>query len=324
MDPRRLRLLLELSRRGSMRAVAEATGVATSTVSQQLAVLATETGAVLIEPVGRQVRLTPAGERLAGHAARILEAIDAARADLDPAAEPAGAVRVAAFATAARDSLLPVARTLQASHPLVRLQISEHEPSESLELLLADRIDLALTYDYNLAPQPPDPTTRSSPLWHARWSLAVPAGAAGGGVDGGGGDGGCVDGGGVDGDALDTFRRFRDRDWVVNSRETADEDVIRTVASMAGFTPTIGHRADSLDLVQDIVDAGLAVGLLPATLPTRPGITLLALSEPDVVLRAFAVTKAGRAGWPPLALVLRLLRGAVEDSATAPEVQRAQ
>ena len=67
MDPRRLRLLLELSRRGSMRAVADELGYTTSTVSQQLAVLAREAGTPLIEPAGRMVRLTPAGRRLADH-----------------------------------------------------------------------------------------------------------------------------------------------------------------------------------------------------------------------------------------------------------------
>ncbi|MCZ0975514.1 LysR family transcriptional regulator [Streptomyces albulus] len=59
METRRLQLLVELSRLGSMRAVAEATGTTTSTVSQQIAVLARETGAALIEPDGRRVRLTP-------------------------------------------------------------------------------------------------------------------------------------------------------------------------------------------------------------------------------------------------------------------------
>ena len=74
MDTRRLRLLLELSRRGSMRAVADELGFTTSTVSQQLAVLAREAGATLIEPDGRRVRLTPAGRRLAEHAVTILAA----------------------------------------------------------------------------------------------------------------------------------------------------------------------------------------------------------------------------------------------------------
>src|SRR6478735_4861087 len=100
MDVRRLHLLLELSRLGSMRAVAETHGLTTSTVSQQIAALAREAGTALVEPEGRRVRLTPAGRRLADHAVTVLAALQAARLDLDPAAAPAGTVRVAAFATA--------------------------------------------------------------------------------------------------------------------------------------------------------------------------------------------------------------------------------
>ena len=95
MDLRRLRVLLELSRLGSMREVAEALGTTTSTVSQQIAALAREVGTPLVEPDGRRVRLTPAGRRLADHAVTILAAVEAARLDLDPDAEPAGTVRVA-------------------------------------------------------------------------------------------------------------------------------------------------------------------------------------------------------------------------------------
>ena len=123
MDPRRLELLLELSRLGSMRAVAETMHVTTSTVSQQIAVLAREAGTPLTEPDGRRVRLTPAGRRLAGHAVTILAAVEAARRDLDPAAPPAGTVRVAAFASAFRQVLLPVARILAEQQPEVRLHL---------------------------------------------------------------------------------------------------------------------------------------------------------------------------------------------------------
>ena len=89
VDTRRLELLLELSRLGSMREVGEAMQVTTSTVSQQIAALAREAGTPLIEPDGRRVRLTPAGRRLAGHAVTILAAVEAARRDLDPE-RPAG------------------------------------------------------------------------------------------------------------------------------------------------------------------------------------------------------------------------------------------
>ncbi|MET8149852.1 LysR family transcriptional regulator [Actinoplanes sp. NPDC049668] len=284
MDTRRLRLLLELSRLGSMREVADEMHVTTSTVSQQLAVLAREAGTTLIEPDGRRVRLTPAGRRLAEHAVTILAAVEAARLDLNPGAEPAGDLRVAGFATAVRRSLLPIAATLAATHPRVRLLIHEHEPFEAFELLAADLVDLALTYDYNLAPAAFDPALTAMPLWEAPWGLAVPAESR----------------------ATD-FAGYRDHDWIVNSRNTADEDVVRTVAALDGFVPRIVHRADSLDLVQDLIVAGLGVGLLPKDGPMLPGVRLLDLPGPQVRLRSYAVTRRGRAGWPPLALMLRLL-----------------
>ncbi|GAA0806984.1 LysR family transcriptional regulator [Spirilliplanes yamanashiensis] len=292
METRRLELLLELSRLGSMRAVADELGVTTSTVSQQIAALAREAGTGLIEPQGRRVRLTPAGRRLAEHAVTILAAVDAARLDLDPGAEPAGTLRITGFATAIRRSLLPVVATLARSHPRVRPLLHEHEPPEALTLLAADAIDLALTYDYDLAPAGVDRTLEALPLWSVPWGLGVPA----------------ADTGVPAGDTPAAFRRYRDHDWMVNSRHTADEEVVRTVASMAGFEPRIAHRSDSLDLFQDLIVAGLGVGLLPQPMRTTPGIRIVPLAGPGVTLRAYAVVRRGRAAWPPLALVLDLLR----------------
>jgi DNA-binding transcriptional LysR family regulator len=146
MDLRRLRFLSELSRLGAMRDVADELGVTTSTVSQQLALLAREVGTALVEPHGRRVRLTPAGRRLAEHAVTILAAVDAARLDLDYGAEPAGTVRVAGFATAIRHLLLPLGANLAARYPKVRLSIHEHEPARAFQLLATDAVDLALTY----------------------------------------------------------------------------------------------------------------------------------------------------------------------------------
>jgi DNA-binding transcriptional LysR family regulator len=62
-----------------------------------------------------------------------------------------------------------------------------------------------------------------------------------------------------------------------------------------------------LDLVYDMILAGLGVGLLPAGRPAVRGVTLRRLRQPDVVLRSYAVTRGGHAAWPPLALVLGLV-----------------
>ena len=292
METRRLQVLLELSRLGSMRAVADQMDTTTSTVSQQIAKLAQETGTALVEPVGRRVRLTPAGRRLAEHAATILSAVEAARVDLDPGGEPAGTVRVSGFATAIRRTLLPVVTELGESHPDVNVVMYEHEPTEALALLRTDDVDLALTYDYNLAPVKGDVTLDSVPLWSTPWSLGVPTQAAKG----------------LRGDALTVFDAFRDDDWIGNSRNRADEEVVRIIASMAGFEPRMAHQCDSLDLVEDLILAGRGIGLLPADRRACRGVALLRLTEPDVVLRAYAHTRRGRTAWPPLGLVLgRLL-----------------
>src|ERR1700753_1786257 len=125
MDIDRLTVLLELSRYGSMRAVADITMTSTSTVSQQIATLAREVGTPLTERDGRGVRLTPAGRRLAAHAVVILAAVEAARADLDTAANPSGTIRAGGFATAVRRRLVPIAGGLARTHPGVRVVIHE-------------------------------------------------------------------------------------------------------------------------------------------------------------------------------------------------------
>ena len=293
METRRLEFLVELARLGSMREVAEAMGVTTSTVSQQVAALAQEAGTPLVEPVGRRVRLTPAGRRLAGHGVTILAAVDAARRDLDPGAEPTGTVRVAGFATAIRRSLLPLLPELAASHPQVRLVLAEHEPAEALALLADDAVDLALLYDYDLAPRRFDRRVEVTPLWTAAWGLGVPVADPDTAAD-----------------AVSVFGRYAGNDWIVNSRNTADEEAMAVLAALAGFTPRISHRADSLDLLEDLVATGLGVGLLPQHRTPRPGVRVLPLREPGVRLRAHAVVARGRAIWAPLALVLTRLASA--------------
>jgi len=277
-----------------MRDVADELSVTTSTVSQQIAALSSDLGSKLIEPEGRRVRLTPAGRRLAEHAVTILTAVDAARLDLNSEAEPVGTLRVAGFATAIRRSLLPIHAALGVQHPGVKLLIREHEPAEALAILATDDIDLALVYDYNLAPARLPEGVDAIPLWSAPWSLGVPASTRTG-SDG-------------EGDAGALFARFQSFPWIVNSRNTADEDVVRIIASMAGFQPQIVHRADSLELVQDLIVAGMGVGLLPSDQPPAAGIALLSLRQPAVDLRSYAVSRRGHNSWPPLALALDLLR----------------
>jgi DNA-binding transcriptional LysR family regulator len=295
MDTDRLAVLLELSRYGSMRAVADVTMTSTSTISQQIATLAREVGVPLTERNGRGIRLTPAGHRLADHAVTILAAVEAARADLDSAADPAGTIRAGGFATAVRRRLAPIAGELARTHPRVRVVIHELEPDEAREALLADRIDLALVYDYDLVPATVDRVIASQPLGHTPLGLAVPADA--------------VPAAGLASPEL--FASFARSAWIGNSRNRAEEAILRVIASMAGFEPRVDHLADSLDLVEELVLARLGVGLLPLDRNGRDGLTVVPLRQPAASMRTYVWTRQGRAAWPPLALMLNKLTAGV-------------
>jgi DNA-binding transcriptional LysR family regulator len=232
--------------------------------------------------------LTPAGRRLAGHAETILAAVSAATAELDSGAEPVGIVRVAGFVTAVRKVLMPILGDLALSHPHVKVEVREHEPDEALALLAAGTVDLALTYDYNLSPDGRGAAFDSVPLWSTPWSLGVPDPHTGPKAA----------------SAPEVFALFRDWDWIGNSRNRADEDVLRLISSMAGFEPKIRHLADSLELVEDLILAGMGIGLLPADSHPPTGIILIPLTQPDVRLRAYARTRRGNSTWPALAAVL--------------------
>src|SRR4051795_7775535 len=102
LDVKRLRLLSELSRRGTIAAVAHTVGYTPSAISQSLAQLEREAGVALLERDGRRVPLPPAAHSLVARTDRVLAELDEAEAEL--AAEHGavrGAVVIGAFPTAA-------------------------------------------------------------------------------------------------------------------------------------------------------------------------------------------------------------------------------
>ena len=292
LDPRRLFLLVELSRLGSMAEVAAEHALTTSTVSQQLAHLARDLRTPLLEPQGRRVRLTPAGTRLVGRAIELLAVAEAARSDLDPHAEPTGTVRAGGFASGVRRALVPAAAVLADRFSDLRVALSEHEPAEALAWLQDDDLDLALVYDYDLAPLALPPAIRATRLWTNAWGLAVP-------LD--------DDINRSEASPEEVLRSWSRRPWIVNSRNTADEEAMRTLARLYDVSPTVRHRIDSLELLEDLVLAGLGVGLLPLEAPHDPAIRVLPLPAPGVAQTAYVATRRGRESWAPVAALLEVL-----------------
>ncbi|MEV4640511.1 LysR family transcriptional regulator [Actinoplanes sp. NPDC049548] len=106
LSPSGLRVLREVSQRGSFTAAARALGYTQSAVSRQAAALETAAGRPLFERRRDGVALTAAGSTLLTRAIRILDELDAAAADLTGTPVTSGPVRVGAFPTAVA-ALLP-------------------------------------------------------------------------------------------------------------------------------------------------------------------------------------------------------------------------
>src|ERR1700754_2798371 len=77
-----LRVLAAVARQGSVTGAARELRYSQPSVSHHLARLEAQTGAQLIQRVGRGIRLTPEGELLAQRAAEIIGRVDAASAEL--------------------------------------------------------------------------------------------------------------------------------------------------------------------------------------------------------------------------------------------------
>jgi molybdate transport repressor ModE-like protein len=82
LDPQRLRLLVELQRRGSISSAADACRMGQPSATKHLKTLEGATGEKLVERDGRGSRLTDAGEVVARHAQRVLDTLDGMQAEL--------------------------------------------------------------------------------------------------------------------------------------------------------------------------------------------------------------------------------------------------
>src|SRR5579859_5510871 len=106
IDVWRLQLLCDLSRLGTIAAVAGLHRYTPSAVSQQLSALERGAGAVLLERRGRRVALTDAGRLLVEHGDRVLASLERAEAALAALGSGlTGPLRIGAFPTAVRTLL---------------------------------------------------------------------------------------------------------------------------------------------------------------------------------------------------------------------------
>jgi len=144
-DTTRMRLLVEIGRRDSLSAAAQAVGIGQPSASQHLRTLEAAAGQRLVERNGRGSRLTEGGRVLAAHAAQALAALAAGEQELEALAGlQTGTIRLGA-STAPGSYLLPdTLGCFRRDYPGVDVEIEIAASGEILRRLLAGRIELAI------------------------------------------------------------------------------------------------------------------------------------------------------------------------------------
>lgn len=292
LDLRRLRLLRELKRRGTVTAVAEALGYSPSAVSQQLATLERETRVTLLEPAGRRVRLTAQADVLVEHAERLLAEMERAESALARSLHDiVGTLRVAAFQTAVLALVPAVLLRLAAEHPGLRVEVTESEPEEALPALVAGQFDLVLAEEYPGRPLPRPRETERRDLFTDRLRLAVPVSWP-----------------------ERTLEELADRPFVLEPAGTTARAWSTAACRAAGFEPDVQHVSTDLQIHLTLVAHGLAAALVPdlAGADVHDGICLQTL--PGSPARSvFAAVRLGAVTHPSTAAFADALIDAHED-----------
>ncbi len=240
-DVHRLRLLRELSHRGTLAAVAEALGYRPSSVSHQLATLEREVGARLLEPAGRGVRLTAIARVLVAHTEAILRELEEAQAAVAAAdSELLGAVRLATFQTAAHRLLPGVLTRLAAQHPRLGLTVAHVRAEQALPALLARDVDVVLSERYRGQVPPLPPGVVRAVSAPDAMLLATPA------------SWGRV-----------SLRDLAHAPWALEPEGTAARAWATALCRAAGFEPRVIVESTDVYLHERLVADGLAAAFLP-------------------------------------------------------------
>lgn len=238
----RLRLLRELARRETVTAVASALNYTVSAVSQQLALLEREAGTPLFERRGRGIALTEAGILLAGHAERILAAVDEAGHAMESARAGVGTTLTAGVWASVVSTLVPSGLAILArDHPGIIVRTRELAPEDTTGAVRDGTLDLAFVIDYSSYPMARVAELMRDPIAVESLHAVVPRGW-------------------VDGDAVG-LADLAAAPWVLAHARSHFGRAVRLACREAGFDPDIRHEAGEQSTALALVSAGLGVTL---------------------------------------------------------------
>ncbi len=288
LDVTRLRVIEAVARNGSVTAAAKELDYSQPSVTHHLRRLEAETGAQLLQRVGRGIRVTPAGQLLADRATEILGRIDATDAELSAhVGLTTGRVRLAAFASAIGSLVPQTVATLAAKHPGLEVSLTDTHPPEAIELLRAGKVEVAIIFRYEETEPEPSGIRLHHLLDDPVYLLSTRRERGGLGA-------------------------LSDATWIAGCERCSSH--LLSVCADAGFEPRIGSSSDDMVVMQALVAAGLGVA-------TQTGLSLRAHHIDGVVATELPGSKrhiyAATYGEPPDPPATAALLAALADAATS-------
>ena len=300
MELRRLRLLHEFSRCGTVAAVAEALSYSPSSVSVQLSELEREAGVPLLRRTGRTLELTPAGVRLADHAAKALTADEAVRAELAAlSGTPRGRLRMTFVQTPALALLSSALRELAETAPELRVEVKHSETAPALAELRSRAVDLVVGIDYDPIPVPRHRDVDRRDLIREAVLLCVPTdhplAAKPGPI---------------------SLAAFEHAAWAADFTGTGHRTALEHLCNrLGGYAPDIRHHTDDALILRALVASGQAVTILAALIATAsPQVAARPIAEGAVHRTIFTAARASTVDAPAVQAVRAALRNAAETA----------
>jgi LysR family transcriptional regulator, low CO2-responsive transcriptional regulator len=153
LDPPRLRLLVEVGRRGSISAAAEACRMGQPSATKHLQTLEAAVGEPLVERNGRASRLTAAGEVVARHGTRVLDTLEGMSEDLHALSNAeTGTLTLAASTTPGAYVLPSILQCFADRHPGVDVDIVIGPSSWVAEQVALREVSLGIAGEVPLPP----------------------------------------------------------------------------------------------------------------------------------------------------------------------------
>jgi molybdate transport repressor ModE-like protein len=245
MDIRRMLVLVEVARAGSLTAAAANLSYTVSAVSQQVGQLEDEAGQPLIERRPRGVTLTEAGHAVVRHAEKIERIVSAAHEELrDLAGLNTGTLRLGTIPTVT-ESFLPTAiSAFRDRHPGVDLRIHSAQLSGLDHLLESREIELAITWERD-RPDGTGDTGRSTELiFRDPNVLLVPSSHH------------------LAGRPSVRMEELRQEPWIIRTSPSVLA-LLQAACEAAGFDPIVTFEARSYQEAQAMVAVGMGIALVP-------------------------------------------------------------